>query len=219
MMKYILTLAMTMTMFFAQAQTDSTGLYLGINTVQLIRLAGESTTSIPMNPYLFEAGYGFNKFGIRFGLGMDKLTSTSQPSSANGNVKTQRDSSSTDWRIGAYYAFHVSPKWQVNLGLDYYSHQRSNLLAVAFTNETSQQVEDEDLNEYTESGISPFVRIQFKPHPRVSIGTELLFRFGQHTLTQTSTSNLFPEFDTELITEGNRTSMIAPTALFVCLTL
>ena len=102
MMKYILTLAMTMTMFFAQAQTDSTGLYLGINTVQLIRLAGESTTTIPMNPYLFEAGYGFNKFGTRFGFGLDKLPSTHQPSSANGNVKTLLHRPRTDWRIGSY---------------------------------------------------------------------------------------------------------------------
>jgi hypothetical protein len=218
-MKYIISIALILPVFFAKAQSDSTGVYLGINTVQLIRLAGDPSPSTTLNPYLFEAGYNRKNFGFRFGLGMDKHTSTALPSPVNGNVKTQRDSSQTDWRIGAYYSFHVSSRWKLNLGLDYYSAASSMLNAIEFTNENSEQVTNDNLKEYSESGISPYVRIDYKPHPRVAIGTELLFRFGQHTLTETSSSNLLPQFDTEQITEGNRTTLIAPTAIFVCLTL
>jgi hypothetical protein len=219
MMKYICTLALTISMFFAQAQNDSTGLYLGVNAVQLIRLAGSNSNSTMINPYLFEAGYSAKKFGLRFGLGMDNLTSTNQPAAANGNVKTQRDSSNNDWRIGGYYAFRVGQKWGLNIGLDFYSHNSQNLLATEFINETGFRVNDENLTTYKEMGISPYLRINYKPHPRVAIGTELLFRFGGHTLNQTTTSNLFPEFDTKLTTEGTRRYMVAPSALFVCLTL
>ena len=201
------------------AQSDTTGIYVGANAAKMLQMVSAQSTSNAVNPYLVELGYSASKFGIRTGLGLDKNTSTHQPSAANGNVTTQVDSSNSDWRIGAYYKVAIHGRWNMHLGLDYYQSGYEQSLSTAFQNEDGVQVKNDNSAIYKESGISPYVRLDYKPHPKVSIGTELLFRIGKHNLTEKAESNLFPEFDSELITEGNRNYFIAPSALFICLTL
>jgi hypothetical protein len=201
------------------AQTDTTGVYVGVNAAKMLQMMSPQSNSNLINPYLVELGYGGSKFGFHASLGLDKSTSTHQPSSANGNVTTQVDSSHTDWRIGAYYKLAIHARWNMHFGIDYYQSGYTQSLSTEFQNEDGAQVKNDNSSIFKESGISPYLRLDYKPHPKVSIGTELLFRIGKDNLTEKAESNLFPEFDSELITEGNRTYFIAPSALFICLTL
>jgi len=201
------------------AQTENKGVYLGMNAARLIQMIGDNEKSDGINPYLIDMGYSSGKLGFRFGIGLDNSTSVNQPSAGNGETLRQRDSSKADWRFGAHYRLATYEKWQINFGVDYYQSKSSRLLLTEFTNENGEAVVDENSHDYKESGISPCLTIQYRPHPRVSVGTELLLRFGKHQLTEESKNSLFPASNVEIITDGNRNYFMAPSALFICLTL
>jgi hypothetical protein len=202
-----------------QAQNENKGIYMGLNAARMLQLMSDNASAKSINPYLIELGYMTPKLGFRANFGFDKSQSIIQPSAGNANILTQRDSSNSDWRLGAFYPIAVMGKWQMNIGLDYYQSSVNRLMKTEFTNENNESVEDEKTYDYKESGISPSIGVQFRPHPKVSIGTELVLRLGKNSLSEKSTSNLFPEFDAEIMTEGSRNYFIAPSALFICLTL
>jgi hypothetical protein len=203
----------------SQAQEKSSGILVEINAARMLQLLGNDEPTQQINPYVLGLGYHTEKLGFRLGLGLDKNNITHQPAPANGNVTSTRDSSVIDWRLGAYYQLALHERWTLQLGLDFYAANRESSLNTKFTNENGEAVEDQKTNTYKESGISPYFAVHYQAHPRVAIGSELLLRIGSSSNIEKATSNLFPEFDSELVTDGSRAYFMAPSALFVRLTL
>ena len=68
--------------------------------------------------------------------------------------------------------------------------------------------------DYKEKGISPFLFVQYNVAPRVSLGTELLWRMSSYTKSDRDLSNgnsaqIIKEFS------GAKRILMAPSALFI----
>lgn len=216
MKKLIFTLSVSVMSLLSQAQADSSYVDFGVNVIRLANLGmGNSNLNYEIwNPYLFTADAHYKRIGLRVGVGMRSVTNTELPTDANGQTTFQMDTSRVDLRIGLNYDFHVHPKWTCKFGIDYFVSNESKRNTTEFTNEQEVKVETEHEIERAEKGISPFMFIQYHITPRVSLGTELLWRISSFTMSDTDVSNL-NDANIERKYEGTKRSVMAPTALFL----
>jgi len=164
----------------SRAQTDSAYVEAGINAMRLLTFGNApqvNPNSDVWNPYLFTLEGGIKNFGLRFGFARSKHEETVLPVDINGNNRIDTDTSSSNIRIGLFYSYNPDHRWSFKIGVDYYSFKTnytstSEFIAVA----TQEEVIQETTREYRETGFSPFINAQYHVTPRVSIGTELLFR-------------------------------------------
>jgi len=216
MKKLFFTLCVCVMSLLTQAQADSSYVDFGVNVIRLANLGmGNSNLNYEIwNPYLFTADAHYKRIGLRVGVGMRSVTNTELPTDANGQTTFQMDTSRVDLRIGLNYDFHVHPKWTCKFGIDYFVSNESKRNTTEFTNEQEVKVETEHEIERAEKGISPFMFIQYHITPRVSLGTELLWRISSFTMSDTDVSNL-NDANIERKYEGTKRSVMAPTALFL----
>jgi hypothetical protein len=217
MKKTLITLLIALLQLNAKSQNDSTYFDLGINAVRLLTLTGNHNGSAEkwINPYLIHAEGHLSILSIRLGFGIQKHSSTEDPSPVNGNSTFVDDTLKRDFRIGVGLSARLSPKWTMKYGIDGYfskslTHKESQILDI-------NSVIVTDINETIteEKGICPFLFFQYHIAPRISIGTELLMRFGSYTTESKQTNSGFPDQDAFKTINGNRITMLPGTALFL----
>lgn len=191
---------------------------VGMNAMRLFTLGSNQqnlSNAEVWNPYLFTAEGSYMNIGIRAGFATSKYTNTELPIELNGYTRYDNDTSSTHIRAGLFYGFNLDTKWTLKLGVDYFIANTETVEKQEFKEQSTQ--EEAMVNEthtMKESGFSPFVNIQYHITPRVSVGTELMWRMSNYTYTLLATDTR-SEFDVLKKFEGSKSNMMAPTALFV----
>ncbi len=216
MRKFFFALFLFASSLISKAQNDSSYVDFGVNVIRLANLGmGNSNLNTEIwNPYLFTADAHYKRIGLRVGVGLRSVTNKELPTDANGMTTFEMDTSRVDLRIGLNYDFHLSPKWTCKFGMDYFISNETKRNTSEFTNEQDVKVETEHEIERNEKGISPFLYVQYHISPRVSLGTELLWRISSFTMSDTDVSNL-NDANIERKYEGTKRSIMAPTALFL----
>lgn len=216
MKKLIFTLIVFCSMFTARAQSDSNYVEIGVNTIRMINL-GLNASALNYdiwNPYILTVEGHIKRLGIRVGLGMRASSQTELPTDANGLTKTEMDTSRRDIRFGLGWEFQMAKKWTFKAGIDYFTSSEKNTFSTDFDNEDNMNVVTTHEKKKDEKGVSPFLYIQYHITPRVSVGTEMLWRFSNYTSSDIDSSNLNNN-DMVRKFEGSKNMIMAPTALFL----
>lgn len=200
----------------ANAQTDSGYVEVGFNAMRLLTFGNNPQVSANpdlWNPYLFTLEGGFKKFGARVGYSVYSYTNAELPVGINGFTRYDNDTSRKDFRIGIFYSVKLDSKWTLKLGVDYFTAKTETLEKAAFTELGSDEVTSETVTT-KESGFAPFINLQYHISPKVSVGTELLWRISNYTTNQLATDTR-TDFDVERNYEGKKNFIMAPTAIFL----
>lgn len=216
MIKKFFALAITvLTLNVASAQRDSAYVEVGINAMRLVTLGQTPQQPDLWNPYLFTLEGGVKNFGVRMGASMANYTYAKLPVPVVGNTREDNDSSRTDFRVGIFYSYNPDEKWSFKFGVDYFSSKTETLSRTEFKEHTTEKlIIDEFTVNRKESGVAPFINAQYHITPRVSVGTELLWRIGTFTQNELDTNTNSP-VDIERKYEGKRSFFLPPTALFL----
>lgn len=220
MKRVYLILALLASSFITNAQSDSNYVELGINSVRLLQLGmGSNNAGSHWNPYLLTLEGHYKRLGVRVGAGLTSFSQTEFPGAANGKVETNIDSTSSDIRVGINWEFALHKKWTLKLGVDYFTSKRLNSLTTDFLNEDDDNVSTLNEVDYRESGIAPVVFFQYHITPRVSLGTELMWRFSSFDTTASDNTSITGSTNSsvEVVREysGTKRAMMMPTALFL----
>ncbi len=219
MIKKFLALCLAIASFnVSRAQSDSAYAEVGINAMRLLTFgnAPQATTNPEAwNPYLFTLEGGVKNFGVRVGFSRFKHDHTVFPVDINGNDRIDTDSSSANVRIGLFYSYNPDEKWSFKIGVDYYSFNTKFYERREFIQQDDQKLAiHETTHDYKETGFAPFINAQYHITPRVSLGTELLFKNGNYKQNVDGTSTISP-LDVSRKFEGKRSYFVLPTALFL----
>jgi hypothetical protein len=200
----------------SKAQSDSLYAEIGVNTIRLASLGMQNQRMDPnvWNPYLLTANVNYKRLGLRLGVGSYSGSRTELPTDVNGKTTMQMDTSRMDFRVGLAWEVQPSARWTFKFGVDYFVANEANKLETEFTNEDNQKIITTHEITTDESGFAPFAYFQFHVSPRISLGTELLWRFSNYTSKNSDISNV-AEADAIREYEGSRRSIMAPTALFL----
>ena len=216
MKKLILSLAAACLFLNVSAQSDSAYFEVGMNAIRLVKMGvgnGE-IESDKWNPYIFTCNLGIKRISLRFGVGYESAFRSELPSSANGQTSSDTSFIKSDMRFGLGWEIGLGKKWSVKLGADYITARQVSSFTSKFISEADIAVENKLEYVMRERGVSPFVFIQYHISERVSLGTELLWRFSSYTLVETDDSNL-NSVKLERKYEGTKRFLQAPSALFV----
>jgi hypothetical protein len=219
MMKRFFALAITVfSLNASQAQSDSLYVEVGMNAMRLMSF-GLNHNSNPnpdiWNPYLFTVELGVKNVGVRMGASVFNYTNAELPVPVNGNARFDNDSARKDIRVGLFYNYSPDNKWSFKFGVDYFAANTEVKSKTEFKEHTTNfLVIQEFTSTRKESGFAPFVNAQYHITPRVSVGTELLWRIGTYTQDELATDTKSP-VDVERKYEGKRTYFLPPTALFL----
>jgi hypothetical protein len=216
MKKFLVAFAILTSSVFAKAQSDSNYVEIGVNSIRLLQLGIGQTnnTNSLWNPYMLTLEGHYKRLGLRVGMGLTSFNQTELPGDANGKVKTEMDSTSSDIRVGLNWEFALHKKWTLKLGVDYFTAKRLNSLTTEFVNENDENVSTLNEMDYKETGFAPVVFFQYHITPRVSLGTELMWRFSTFTRANSDTNNLL-DADIVFEYEGTKRAIMMPTALFL----
>jgi hypothetical protein len=216
-MKKLLLIAVTYCFIQAShAQSDSTYFEVGMNAIRLVRLGMDNgeIDSEKWNPYMFTCNLGVKRLNLRFGIGHESMFRRELPSSANGQTTSDTTSIQSDVRLGLGWEIGMGKKWDVKLGADFILARRASVFTTKFINEADVAVENKLDYRMRERGLSPFIFLQYHLNKRVSLGTEILWRFSSYTLVETDDSNL-NSAKLERKYEGTKRFLQPPSALFV----
>ena len=200
---------------FTKAQQDSSFFEIGINAFRLVDRIGGGENNRNINPYLFTAEYSFGKIGLRAGAGIDRMSRENLPAPINGNTTLTADSNYTNLRFGLVYYKNLTTKWSMKAGIDYISANVEKSVETSFPDPNEGTITNLLESTRKESGISPFLYIQYHLSPRVSLGTELLCNITSWKQTDISSNSQFPNTDTEQEQQGKSFVFLAPSALFL----
>ncbi len=199
------------------AQTDSNYVELGINTLRIVSvLIDDKPTDFDVwNPYMFTLEGHAKHISLRVGFGQNREQISELPTPANGKVYVQNDTLRSDWRFGLGYSLPLHSRWTVKLGVDYFMYRDMQSMHTEYINEDGEKISTTREIETKANGIAPFVHFQFFITPRVSLGTELLYRITSSKTTDVDNNNL-NELTFERQFETKKNIIMAPTALFMC---
>lgn len=217
MKKLIYTIALVITFVRTNAQTDSTYVEIGVNTLRIVSiLLDDKPTDFEVwNPYLFTFEAHVKRVNLRFGFGQNKEEISEIPTAANGKVYVLNDTVRTDMRFGLGYDFKMHKRWSMRLGVDFFTLRELQSMRTEYLNENGNVVKTTREVSTKTNGFAPFVYFQFHLTSRVSLGTELLYRISSYKSTDID-SNSLNEFTIEREFEGKKRIVMAPTALFLC---
>ena len=216
MKKLLLSIAAACLFLNVSAQSDSAYFEVGMNAIRLVKMGvgdGE-IESDKWNPYMFTCNIGIKRISLRYGVGYESAFRRELPSSVNGQTSSDTSYVKSDMRFGLGWEIGLGKKWDVRVGADFITTRRTSAFSSKFTGEANVAVENKRDNVMREKGISPFVFLQYNVTNRVSLGTEILWRFSSYTIVETDDSNLN---STTLVRdfEGTKRFLQAPSALFV----
>jgi len=216
MKKLLLFIAAACLFLNVRAQSDSAYFEVGMNVIRLVKMGvgnGEMESD-KWNPYMFTCNLGIKRISLRFGVGYESVFRNELPTSANGQTSSDTSFIKSDMRFGLGWEIGLGKKWDVRLGADFITARRTSAFTSKFIGEENVAIENKLENVMRERGISPFIFLQYHVTKRVSLGTEMLWRFSSYTIVETDDSNLN---STTLVRdfEGTKRFLQAPSALFV----
>ncbi|MFN0032186.1 MAG: hypothetical protein ACKVOR_08520 [Flavobacteriales bacterium] len=216
MKKIIIALMLLVSAGRSAAQQDSNYVELGINSLRMVSLLidDEPTDFDVWNPYMFTFDAHIKFIGLRFGFGQDKREMSELPTVANGKVYTRNDTTRTDLRFGLYYEKNLHQRWSMRLGADYFTARTVQNLSTEFLNENNVTVKTLREISTKEKGVEPFLFFQYHLAPRISLGTELMWRISV-AKTDDIDSNSLNELTYERTFEEKKRIIMAPTSLFL----
>ncbi len=216
MKKLLFTLSVLALSLFSKAQDDTSYVDVGVNVIRILNMGigAQNLDYDVWNPYMFTIDGHYKRIGLRIGYGGRSVTNTELPTLANGATTFEMDTLRRDFRIGLNWDIHLSSDWTCKFGVDYITTKEIKRNSAEFTNEAGTKIITEHKVQRDELGISPFIYMQYHISPRVSIGTELLWRITSFTISDNDNSNL-NEAKIERNYEGTRRNVMAPTALFL----
>lgn len=218
MKRFFALLIFVLTLNASQAQSDSVYVEVGMNAMRLVTLGWNNNTQPNpdiWNPYLFTLELGVKNIGVRMGASVFNYTNAELPVPMKGNTRSDNDSARKDVRVGLFYNYSPDDKWSFKFGVDYFAATTEVKSKTEFKEHTTNFLVIQDFTSTRkESGFAPFINAQYHITPRVSVGTELLWRIGTFTENQLETDTASP-VDKEQKYEGKKNYMIPPTALFL----
>ncbi len=216
MKKLLFTLCVFSMSHFSNAQDDTSYVDVGVNVIRILNMGigAQNLDYDVWNPYMFTVDAHYKRIGMRMGFGHRSVTNTELPTLANGATIFEMDTLRRDFRIGLNWDIHLSSDWTCKLGVDYITTKDIKRNSAEFNNEDGTKVKTEHKIQRDESGFSPFIYLQYHITPRVSVGTELLWRITSFKISDRDNSNL-NEANIERNYEGTRRTVMAPTALFL----
>jgi opacity protein-like surface antigen len=225
MKKLFFTLCVLCSALSNSAQSDSVYVDLGMNVIRIVNIGmGSQNLNYDVwNPYMLTANACYKRLGLRLGVGYRDNSRTELPTDPNGMTTTESDTSRLDFRVGLGWEVALAPKWSFKFGMDYFRAKEESTFETKFVNENNDAVVTNRQVLMEQKGFSPFGYIQYHISPRVSIGTEILWRFSTYTINDSEISTLTPEnaavkpTESEVVRkyEGNKKGVMAPTALFL----
>lgn len=217
MKKTLLLLTVLASSIMGRSQEDSSYFELGLNAIKLTNFLGVADNVAKQdewNPYVLTANYGRNKLALRCGMGYTSSFRVEEPTDANGQSTFDTTAKTMDFRIGVGREFRLSSKWTFRMGLDYFVASRFSSYEAKFKDHNGELIENVREITYNEKGVSPFLFIQYNMTPRVSCGTELLYRMSAYTMfDKDSSSGNSTQINKDY--SGAKRHLMAPSALFI----
>lgn len=200
------------------AQNDSSYFDIGMNAFKILPIPKlEDPARNYVGPYMLHIEAGFGKLGIRLGLGYYKNSDTELPSASNGNTEFDNDTLSTDLRIGLSVRSELGKKWSLKYGADFVLGKRNRAFNTVLQDQNQIQSNVETEYDQSATGLGLFIFPQYHISPRVSIATELQLLLLSTKSTETLTNSTFPDFNSEISSEGNLRYIFAPASLYLIL--
>jgi hypothetical protein len=169
------------------------------------------------SPYILTGEKRCGKFGGRIGLGIISVNDLEKADDDNTRPAIKTNELTLAIRAGAIAYKNLSHKFSLKYGVDaffQYDLERSTTSTTGLFGETQKVV----ISEYTyETGLSPFLFVQFHITPQFSIGTEALGRISMVNNVTKEENSQFPDFNDRQETVGTRFAISAPTSLFLIL--
>jgi len=217
MKKTLLLLTVLASSIMGRSQEDSSYFELGLNAIKLtnfLGIADDAARQDEWNPYMLTANYGRNKLALRCGMGYSSSFRVEEPTPANGESTFDTTAKTMDFRVGIGREFRLSSEWTFRIGLDYFVANRFSSNEAKFKDHNAVLIENVREMSYKEKGASPFMFVQYNFTPRVSCGTELLYRVSAYTMSDKDTSS---GNSTQIIKQysGAKRYLMAPSALFI----
>lgn len=203
-------------MHIASAQ-DSTFKELGLNATPFINqyLDFGSGNGEFSSPYMITYEQKFGKLGSRIGLGIISRNKNDKPTNDNlTEPEFHTNTLSLDARLGAVLYKNLSNRWDLKYGLDGTISLDNNKNWTVVKNVFGQEVTNTNSIMDWQSGLAPFVFVQFHVTKHFSLATELIgtATYGER-VTKVQSSE-FPEFDTRQESTSINFNIAPPTALY-----
>lgn len=201
---------------FSFAQ-DSTFKELGLNATPFVNqyLDFGSGNGEFSSPYMITYEQKFGKLGGRIGLGLVSKNTSDKPTNDEPSEPTfNQNNTSLDARLGAVLYMNLSNRWSLKYGIDALIELDRNKNWTVVRNLFGQEVTNTNSVNQWNSGIAPFVFVQFHITKQFSLATELLGNatYGEK-ITKTESSE-FPDFNTRQETTEFKFNIAPPTALY-----
>lgn len=196
---------------------DSTFKEIGLNATPFVNqyLDFGSGNGEFSSPYMITYEQRFGRLGSRVGVGLVGNNNMDKP--VNG-VPTEpvfhQNDLSFDARWGVLMYKEISKKWNLKYGLDAIVSIDNNKNWTEVKNVFGDLVTNTNSQVIYETGLSPFVFVQFQISDHFSIGTELVGRAARFENITKVQSSEFPQFDSRQESTGTSFSIAPPTALY-----
>ncbi len=215
MKKIIVLLIAVCPSFVAMSQKDSSFFEIGMNVRALISQFDRDQSRFEWSPYLFTLEKSFGKYGFRAGLGFYQNQSEELASPSNGNTNFNVDTTALDVRLGLVFYKNLNEKWSFRYGVDAVISNQSTSRNTTFTDPQGEVSETMLSVEKRGVGAAPFFFAQYHFSKKVSIGTEIGFRWLNQTILEEDLNDTFPEFNESIEKVQTSLSLLAPTSLFL----
>lgn len=218
-MRKVLLLCSMLTALISAKGQDSTFWEIGLNATPFVRQYfgfGDSSDDI-ISPYMITAERKFNTWGLRAGLGLQSTANLQEADDDNTTPEINTTDLSLDFRAGWVMYRPISKKFSLKYGADLYFNYQTNKSVTTVIGLFGDKQETTISSLGWESGVSPFVFLQWHITPQFSLGTEVLARFGYGQSVDKEQNSAFPEFDDITRTRLLNARIAAPTSLFFIL--
>jgi len=190
-------------------ETPVTKHSIGLNATGLLNNILNPDSEDNRMPFLITYDLIMDKLVFRAGIGPEFMSETVVHEGFTDSQK--RTDLQLDGRLGAGFRVVDDVHWNINAGLDIVGRY-----AVEKTTDDTGFDKVTDEVESQRIGGGPFVQIDYKISPRVSLGTEAALYFSHKQTTHTELFENFPDFNNQLSkTTGTQLDTFLPTSIFV----
>ncbi|MFN0032768.1 MAG: hypothetical protein ACKVOR_11465 [Flavobacteriales bacterium] len=202
-----------------RAQEDNSFHELGLNATPFINQYldfGDDDDEL-ISPFTLTYERRFGIWGMRFGMGLLSSTDLQKADDDQTEPSIRFSNTTMAARAGAVRYIELSKKFSLKYGMDaffiYDTEKSVTTVNTLFGNEQKTTISTLTW----ESGLSPFLFVQFHLTNNFSLGTELLGKASYISTVEKEEDSQFPDFNDRQETVGNRFTISAPTSLFFIL--
>jgi hypothetical protein len=203
----------------SKAQDTARFVEIGLNATPFVRqyLNFGADSILDINPYVLTAEQKRGKYGIRVGLGLLSANDLELANEDNTEPAFKTNELTLALRAGLVAYKNLSKRFSLKYGTDLY-FQYNLTRSETSTTGLFDDVQTVVISSFTyETGLSPFLFVQYHITPQFSIGTEALGKIGFVSSVSKVENSQFPDFNDRDESIGTRFGLSAPTALFLIL--